>query len=120
MTVSASSEQRLVVVGVVVRSTPGRRGQVGRCQDQGRRTEDHTPSKAITPEEAEAAAERLYAMAPSARITGVLADVHSWTGSANAFTHQHTGMPADDPRVVLTGVLAGATNLGLIRIAEAR
>jgi TnpA family transposase len=78
-----------------------------------------TPLKAITPEEAEAVAERLYAMAPSARITSVLADVHSWTGFANAFTHLHTGMPADDPRVVLTGVLADATNLGLTRMAEA-
>ena len=78
-----------------------------------------TPLKAITPEEAEAAAERLYAMAPSARITSVLADVHSWTGFANAFTHLHTGMPADDQRVILTGVLADATNLGLTRMAEA-
>ena len=28
-------------------------------------------------------------------------------------------MAADDPRVVLTGVLADATNLGLTRMAEA-
>ena len=28
-------------------------------------------------------------------------------------------MPADDPRVILTGVLADATNLGLTRVAEA-
>ena len=78
-----------------------------------------TPLKAITPEEAEDAAERLYAMVPNARITGVLADVHRWTGFANAFTHLHTGMPADDPRVVLTAVLADATNLGLTRMADA-
>jgi hypothetical protein len=79
-----------------------------------------TPLKAITPEEAEDAAERLYAMVPNARITGVLADVHRWTGFANAFTHLHTGMPADDPRVVLTAVLADATNLGLTRIIARR
>ena len=78
-----------------------------------------TPLKAITPEEAEEAAERRYAMAPDARIISVLADVHRWTGFANAFTHLHTGMPADDPRVVLTAILADATNLGLTRMAEA-
>ena len=78
-----------------------------------------TPLKAITPEAAEDAAERLYAMLPSARITAVLGDVHRWTGFADSFTHLHTGIPADDPRVVLTAVLADATNLGLTRMADA-
>jgi TnpA family transposase len=78
-----------------------------------------TPLKAITPEAAEELAERLYAMTPNARITSLLADVHRWTGVADAFTHLHTGLPADDPRVVLTAVLADATNLGLSRMAEA-
>ena len=32
--------------------------------------------------------------------------------------HLHTGMPADDPRVVLTAVLADATNPGLTRMAD--
>ena len=78
-----------------------------------------TPLKAITPEEAEAAAERLYAMIPNARITSVLADVNRWTGFADAFNHLHTGLPADDSRIVLTAVLADAINLGLTRVAEA-
>lgn len=37
----------------------------------------------------------------------------------SAFTHLHTGLPADDHRVVLTAVLADATNLGRPRMAEA-
>ena len=78
-----------------------------------------TPLKAITPEAAEDAAERLYAMLPNARITAVLDDVHRWTGFANAFTHLHTGLPAKNPRVVLTAVLADATNMGLTRMADA-
>ena len=45
--------------------------------------------------------------------------MHCWTGFADAFTHLHTGLPADDPRVVLTAVLADATNLGLTRMADA-
>jgi TnpA family transposase len=78
-----------------------------------------SPLKAITTDEAEELADRLYAMVPNARITGVLAEVDRWTGFSSAFSHLHTGLPADDPRVVLTAVLADATNLGLTRMAEA-
>ena len=78
-----------------------------------------TPLKAVTPEAAEELADQLYAMTPNTRITSLLSDVHRWTGFADAFTHLHTGLPADDPRVVLTAVLADATNLGLSRMADA-
>ena len=78
-----------------------------------------SPLKAVTPEEAEALAERLYGMVPSVRVTDLLAEVDRWTGFSAAFAHLHTGLPADDPRVVLTAVLADATNLGLTRMADA-
>ena len=78
-----------------------------------------SPLKAITPAEAEVLADRLYGAVPNARITSVLAEVDRWTGFSDAFTHLHTGLPADDRRVVLTAVLADATNLGLTRMADA-
>ena len=78
-----------------------------------------TPLKAVTPEAAEAAADQLYGMVPSVRVTDMLAEVDRWTGFSRAFTHLHTGLPAADPRVVLTAVLADATNLGLTRMANA-
>ena len=46
-----------------------------------------SPLKAITPGEAEALADRFYRAMPSARITGVLAEVERWTGFSSAFTH---------------------------------
>lgn len=78
-----------------------------------------SPLSAATPEEAEVLADRLYGMVPNARITDVLAEVHRWTGFGGAFTHLHSGLPADDARIVLTAVLADATNLGLTRMADA-
>ena len=75
--------------------------------------------KAVTPAEAAALADRLYGMMPNLRITSLLAEVDLWTGFSSAFTHLHSGAPADDRRVVLTAVLADATNLGLTRMAEA-
>jgi hypothetical protein len=78
-----------------------------------------TPLKAVTPEEAETLANTLYRMMPNLRITSLLAEVDRWTGFSGAFTHLHSGAPADDRRVALTAVLADATNLGLTRMAEA-
>lgn len=78
-----------------------------------------TPLKAATPEAAEALAERLYGLLPSVRITELLAEVNRWTGLSACFTHLRTGLPAEDGRVVLTAILADATNLGLTRMAEA-
>lgn len=78
-----------------------------------------SPLQAITPDEAEAALSPLYSCLPSIRITDLLAEVDRWTGFTEAFAHLHTGQPADDPRTILTAVLADATNLGLRRMADA-
>lgn len=78
-----------------------------------------SPLKPITPEDAETLVTRLYGMLPSIRITELLAEVDRWTGFSETLTHVNSGLPADDSRIVLTGVLADATNLGLTRMAEA-
>jgi TnpA family transposase len=53
------------------------------------------------------------------RITDLLAEVDGWTGFVAQLTHARSGLPSAGPRVVLTAVLADATNLGLTRMAEA-
>ena len=78
-----------------------------------------SPLKAATPDEAEGALAPLYAHLPSIRVTDLLADVDRWTGLASCFTHLTTGRTHDDPRAVLTAVLADATNMGHARMAEA-
>ncbi|VXC99770.1 hypothetical protein SPHINGO8AM_70114 [Sphingomonas sp. 8AM] len=78
-----------------------------------------SPLRAITPDEAEGVLAPLYAHLPSIRIPDLLADVDRWTGLTHCFTHLTTGRPHDDPRAILTAVLADATNLGHARMAEA-
>ena len=72
-----------------------------------------------TPPEAETLAAQLYAMLPRIRITDLLAEVASWTGFANCFTHLRTGEIAADSRTLMAGLLADGLNLGLTRMAEA-
>ncbi|MBP1807500.1 hypothetical protein J2Z33_003373 [Rubellimicrobium aerolatum] len=78
-----------------------------------------SPLKAATPAEAEGALAPLYAHLPLIRVTDLLAEVDRWTGLAGCFTHLTTGRAHDEPRAVLTAVLADATNVGHARMAEA-
>lgn len=78
-----------------------------------------SPLRAVTPDEAETALAPLYSHLPTIRITDLLAEVDRWTGFSKCFTHLTTGRMHDDPRAVLTAVLADATNLGHARMAEA-
>ena len=78
-----------------------------------------TPIEKTTPPEAEALAERLYAMLPRIRITDLLAEVAGWTQLSDCFTHLRTGEVAADSRILMAGLLADGLNLGLTRMAEA-
>jgi TnpA family transposase len=78
-----------------------------------------TPISKTTPPEAEALAERLYAMLPRIRITDLLAEVARWTLFPACFTHLRTGEVAADSRVLMAGLLVEGLNLGLTRMAEA-
>ena len=72
-----------------------------------------------TPPEAEALANRLYAMLPRIRITDLLAEAATWTQFPDCFTHLRTGETAADSRILMAGLLADGLNLGLTRMAEA-
>lgn len=78
-----------------------------------------SPLRAVTPQEAETALSPLYGHLPAIRVTDLLAEVDRWTGFSKCFTHLTTGRVHDDPRAILTAVLADATNLGHARMAEA-
>ena len=78
-----------------------------------------SPIEKSTPPEAEALAERLYAMLPRVRITDLMSEVARWTGFTDCFTHLRTGETAPDQRVLMAGLLADGLNLGLTRMAEA-
>ena len=78
-----------------------------------------TPIEKSTPPEAEALAERLYAMLPRVRVTDLLSEVARWTLFTDCFTHLRTGEVAADPQVLMAGILADGLNLGLTRMAEA-
>jgi len=78
-----------------------------------------SPIEKSTPPEAEALAERLYAMLPRIRVTDLLAEVAHWTRFPDCFTHLRTGETAADSRILMAGLLAEGLNLGLTRMAEA-
>jgi TnpA family transposase len=77
-----------------------------------------SPIRAAENEAVDALGRRLYAMLPRLRITELFAEVHGWTSFADRFVHLRAGAPPDDPRALMTAVLADATNLGLTRMAR--
>jgi TnpA family transposase len=61
---------------------------------------------------------RLYVLVPRIRITSLLAEIHSWTGFLDSFTHYRTGETANDEPALMAAILADATNAGAERMAE--
>jgi hypothetical protein len=52
-------------------------------------------------------------MLPHVKITDLLMEVDHWTGFTRHFVHLKTTDPAKDPILLVTAILADATNLGL-------
>ncbi len=77
-----------------------------------------SPIRNAENEAVDAITRRLYAMLPRLRITELFVEVHGWTSFADRFVHLRAGAPPDDPRALMTAVLADATNLGLTRMAR--
>ena len=78
-----------------------------------------TPLEPETPPEATALDRRIDAMMPVIRITDLLWQVATETGFLDAFRDLRTGRAPENPGAVLAAILAGATNLGLERMARA-
>jgi hypothetical protein len=56
---------------------------------------------------------------PKVDITDLLAEVNSWTGFSDTFTHLRTGDRVRTPPALLAAILGDATNLGAKRMADA-
>ena len=78
-----------------------------------------TPHDAVTPPAAVRLERAIDAVMPRIRITELLWEVNAQTGFLDAFTDLRSGKHHDAPAAVLATILAGASNLGLERMAYA-
>lgn len=78
-----------------------------------------TPHDAVTPAAALRLERAMDAVMPRIRITDLLWEVNAQTGFLDTFTDLRSGKSHEDPAAVLATILAGATNLGLERMAYA-
>ena len=78
-----------------------------------------TPYDAVTPPAGERLDRAIDALMPRIRITDLLWEVNSRTGFLDAFTDLRSGRVHANRAAILAAVLAGATNLGLERMANA-
>ncbi|MBM3578556.1 MAG: Tn3 family transposase [Alphaproteobacteria bacterium] len=77
------------------------------------------PLESEVPDAAEALKWELNRHLPNVHITDLLAEVDSWTGFSDRFTHLRTADVVRNRSAILAAVLADATNLGPRRMAEA-
>ena len=77
------------------------------------------PHDPITPPAGESLDRAIDGVMPRIRITDLLWDVNAQTGFLDAFTDLRSGRTHSNPAAVLAAILAGATNLGLERMAQA-
>ena len=77
-----------------------------------------SPIENSVPKEADSLKQTLYGMLPHVKITDLFMEVVGWTGFPRHFVHLKTGDPAKDLALLLTAILADATNLGLGKMAE--
>ena len=78
-----------------------------------------TPYDAVTPPAGERLDRAIDALMPRIRITDLLWDVNARTDFLEVFTDLRSGRVHSNPAAVLAAILAGATNLGLERMARA-
>ena len=78
-----------------------------------------TPYDAVTPPAGERLDRAIDALMPRIRITNLLWEVNSRTGFLDTFTDLRSGRVHANRAAILAAVLAGATNLGLERMANA-
>ena len=78
-----------------------------------------TPYDAVTPSAAKRLDHAIDVLMPRIRITDLLWDVNAQTGFLDAFTDLRSGRLHSNPVALLATILAGATNLGLERMAQA-
>lgn len=77
-----------------------------------------SPLENCVPKEADALRDTLYRLVPNVKITDLLMEVDRWTGFTRHFVHLKTDEPVKDQALLLTALLADATNLGLGKMAE--
>ena len=78
-----------------------------------------TPHEPVTPPAGEQLDRAIDAVMPRIRITELLWDVSRHTGFLDTFTDLRSGRTNANSATVLASILAGATNLGLERMAQA-